>query len=163
MNSIVLILISLFVPYNVQCTSNWGSNASSNANDKQTISFYGTLTTHQGQAETVDQILIENKHNDIIMYNAPVKHEKANFNEKTKQTEIKLDANTVTNFIKSSIDLSKTSMIKVPEPTTIWVYQKRKKTPTPRVHSCRGNGKREHHTTRIPPRIQNKNLMQSDR
>jgi len=105
-----------------------GSSGSKTAEDnKQQVNFYGILTTHQGQTDTVDHILIEGKHNDIIMYDAPVNHAAEKFNNATKQTEIKLEANPITDFSKTRIDLSTISTIKVPNELTIWFYQKEKK------------------------------------
>lgn len=127
MKHIALITISLFLFPTLLSTSNWGASGTSTKNENQQINFYGTLTTHQGQTDTVDHILIEGKHNDIIMYDAPIKHNEEKFNSRTKQTEIKLNENPVTDFVKSKIDLDKTSTIKVPQPTSIWVYQKEKK------------------------------------
>jgi|GEM_PF-1066023 len=113
----------------VMGTSNWKSSGSGNGTDdeKQGINFYGTLTTHQGQKDTVDHILIEGKHKDIVMYDAPVKHAQEIFNQKTKQTEIKLDENPITDFMKSKMDLNEVKHLKVPNPNTVWVYQKEKK------------------------------------
>jgi len=102
-----------------------GTNAPDN--NKQQINFYGMLITHQGQKDTIDHILIEGKHNDIIMYDAPVKHAKAKLNSATKQTEIKLDTNPVTDFSKVKIDLSTIGKLRVPNPNISWVYQKEKK------------------------------------
>lgn len=104
-----------------------GSSNTSTVNNKQQVNFYGTLLTHQGQRDTVSNILIEGRHNDIIMYDAPVKHAKEKLNSATKQTEIKLDVNPITDFVKSPIDLSKIQEIRVPKPNTLWVYQKEKK------------------------------------
>jgi len=126
MKHTTLIIISLFLSPTLLNTSNWGSSGTSGKNDNQQINFYGTLKTHQGQIDTVDHILIEGKHNDIIMYDAPVKHNEEKFNARTKQTEIKLDDNPA-NFVKSKIELDKVSTIRVPSPNTVWVYQKEKK------------------------------------
>src|SRR5579863_5678527 len=125
----VLLCATFFSHHTILSTSNWKSTGSSNGadDDKEHINFYGTLTTHQGQKDAVGHILIEGKHNDIIMYDAPVKHAKELLNQKTKQTEIKLDENPITDFMHSKIDLSTVSSIKVPTPNTVWVYQKEKK------------------------------------
>lgn len=127
MKHTTLIMISLLLCQTVLGTSNWGSSGTSGKNDKQQINFYGTLKTHQGQTDTVDHILIEGKHNDIVMYDAPVKHAEEKFNPRTKQTEIKLDGNPGTDFVKSKIDLDQVSTIRVSNPNTVWVYQKEKK------------------------------------
>jgi hypothetical protein len=127
MKHTTLIAISLFVAPTLFGTSNWGSSGTSGKNDKQQINFYGSLKTHQGQTDTVNHILIEGKHNDIVMYDAPVKHAEEKFNPRTKQTEIRLDGNPGTDFVKSKIDLDQVSTIRVPKPSTAWVYQKEKK------------------------------------
>lgn len=127
MKHTTFIMISLFLCQTLLSTSNWGSSGTSGKNDKQQINFYGTLKTHQGQTDTVDHILIEGKHNDIVMYDAPVKHAEEKFNPRTKQTEIKLEGNPGTDFVKSKIDLDQVSTIRVPRPSTVWVYQKEKK------------------------------------
>ena len=127
MKHIMLITISLFLSPTLFGTSNWGSSGTNDKNDKQQINFYGTLKTHQGQTDAVDHILIEGKHNDIVMYDAPVKHAEEKFNSRTKQTEIKLEGSPGTDFVKSKIDLDQTSTICVPKPSSVWVYQKEKK------------------------------------
>src|SRR5438552_3260822 len=114
-------LITLLFNNSLMTTSNWKSSGSAGDEDKQHVNFYGTLTTHQGQADTVNHILIEGKHNDIVMYDAPVKHAQGVFNAKTKQTEIKLDENPITDFVHSKIDLSTISSIQVPDPNIVWV------------------------------------------
>jgi len=121
----------LFLLVFVVCThplhsTSIASKNNPNTDNQERISFYGTLTTHQGQKDTVEHILIEGKHTNIAMYDAPIKHAKKTFNEKTKQAEILLKENPIQNFVKSPIDLNKISALKVPEPNTIWVYQKDK-------------------------------------
>lgn len=123
-----LFLLTFFSHLSIVSTSNWKSTGGTNSADEDTqVNFYGTLITHQGQKDAVGHILIEGKHKDIIMYDAPVKHAKEVFNQKTKQTEIKLEENPVTEFSHSKIDLSTISTIKVPNPNTVWIYQKEKK------------------------------------
>ena len=124
-----LLCAILFFNQRILCTSNWKSSGSAAAGDedKQHINFYGTLTTHQGQKDTVDHILIEGKHKDILMYDAPIKHAKEIFNQKTKQTEIKLTENPVTDFMNTKIDLNTIQTMKISNSNTVWVYQKEKK------------------------------------
>ncbi len=124
-----LLFINIFSSISLQSTSNWKSSKSAGGSDdeNQYINFYGVLTTHQGQKNSVGHILIGGKHNDIIMYDAPVKHADELFNQKTKQTEIKLEENPITAFSFDKIDLNTISSIKVPTPNVIWVYQKEKK------------------------------------
>jgi hypothetical protein len=130
-HKIILLVISLIaVCFHsiLISTSNWKSSGSNTTEeDKQLINFYGTLTTHQGQKDAVAHILIEGKHKDIVMYDAPIKHEKEVFNQKTKQNEIKLDENPITDFMHTKIDLNTITMIKVPNPNIVWVYQKEKR------------------------------------
>jgi hypothetical protein len=122
------LFITILFDHTIFSTSNWKSTGSSGGNDdEQLINFYGTLTTHQGQKDAVGHILIEGKHKDIIMYDAPVKHAEEVFNQRTKQTEIKLAENPITDFSSAEIDLSSISSIKSTIPNTIWVYQKEKK------------------------------------
>lgn len=125
MKHTLIVFCALFAN-TTDCTSRWGASTGTTDN-KEHINFYGTLLTQQGQKEPVDNILIEGKHNDIIMYDAPADHKPGEFNPKTKQTEIKLQTNPTTDFVKTKIDLSKTDTIKVSNPSIIWVYQKDKK------------------------------------
>src|SRR5580704_5459729 len=85
MKHTLIIFCALFA-HATDCTSHW-SASTNNTDNKEHINFYGTLLTQQGQKESVDHILIESKHNDIIMYDAPTNHKDAQFNQKTKQTE----------------------------------------------------------------------------
>lgn len=94
---------------------------------KQQVNFYGTLITHQGQQETVDNISIGGKYKDVIMYDAPIKKNKEIINPKTKQAEIKLDDNPSEAFVKSKINLCTVKEISVPKPNTVWYYQKEEK------------------------------------
>jgi len=127
MKHVSLLISPLFLTSSIIIATSLGSSGASTTNNKQQINFYGTLLTHQGQTDTVNNILIEGKHNDIIMYDAPLKHAKEKMNSTTKQMEIKLDVNPITDFVKSPIDLSKVHEIRVPKPNTLWVYQKEKK------------------------------------
>jgi hypothetical protein len=124
MNHILFIFLA-FVSSNIALsTSNWSG---SGCKDKQDIHFYGTLETHQGKKESIDNILVLERHNDIGLYDAPEKYAESIFNQKTKQTEIRLDLNPHTEFVRSKIDLKTVDTIKVPEPNTIWVYQQQKR------------------------------------
>jgi len=122
-----LILIIAFSINSIHCTSNWRSGGAGSSEEEKQLNFYGKLSTHQGQEEAIAHILIDGKHKDIIMYDAPVKHAQQKFNEKTKQTEIKLDENPITDFVQTKIDLNAISTLKVPNPNTVWIYQKEKK------------------------------------
>jgi hypothetical protein len=105
---------------------NWkGSESNAGGDMKQNVNFSGTLITHQGQEYNVDNISVEGKYKQIIMYDLPVEHEEAHINTDSKQREINLDLNPLTDLTETKIDLSELSEIHVPEPDIIWVYQKK--------------------------------------
>jgi len=112
---------------------NWtGSETSVAGNHKQTVNFDGILITHQGKEYKVDNISIEGKTKEIPMYDTPESKEdpkkyQPQFNAETKKTEVNLDANPVTDFVKDHIDLAEVAEIQVPRPDVTWVYQKEKK------------------------------------
>lgn len=93
-------------------------------NFKQTVNFYGKLTTYQAKEYRVDNISFNRKYKQIPMYDKPLKHPKPILNAKTNQKEITLNVNPKNNFITSKIDLNEVSEIHVPKPNITWVYQK---------------------------------------
>jgi hypothetical protein len=120
-----LIIISALLQTNV--THCWGSSKSNIAGDnKQDVNFSGKLVTQQGQEYIVNNISIEGKYKQIVMYDTPIKHADPVMNSETKQSEIKLDVNP-TDLSDTKIDLSEVSKISVPSPNTVWVYQKKER------------------------------------
>ena len=119
----LLILISALMHSNP--THCWGSNSNIDGDIKQDVNFSGKLITQQGQEYTVNNISIQGKYKQIVMYDKPVIHEEAVLNSETKQLEIKLDVNPSTDLSESKIDLSEVSEVTVPSPDTIWFYQKK--------------------------------------
>jgi hypothetical protein len=120
----VLILISTLL--HVNTTHCWGSSKSTIDGDiKQDVNFSGRLITQQGQEYIVNNISIQGKYKQIVMYDKPVKHAEPILNNETKQLEIKLDNNPSTDLSESKIDLSEVSEINVPSPNTLWFYQKK--------------------------------------
>lgn len=96
-------------------------------NQKHKVNFSGKLITHQGEEYVVDNISIEGKYKQITTYDKPVKHAKAVYNAESKRREIQLDFNPKTDLTATKIDLSEIKELQVPEPNTIWIYQKKKK------------------------------------
>lgn len=122
----LLVIISALLPTNIIYA--WGSSGSNVAGSlKQDVNFYGKLITQQGQEYIVNNISIQGKYKQIIMYDKPIKHEDAVLNTETKQLEIKLDVNPTTDLSNAGIDLSEISEIVVPSPNTIWFYQKKER------------------------------------
>lgn len=103
----------------------WSSTATKDL--KQPVNFSGTLTTHQGQEYTVDNISIYGKYKQITMIDKPMQHADAVVNTDSKQKEIKLEVNPNTDFSKTYIDLEEVKEISVPFPQTIWIYQKKER------------------------------------
>jgi hypothetical protein len=118
----LLLIISLLLTHNgIQCTS-FGS---SSKDLKQPVNFSGKISTHQGQQYIVDNISIDNKYKDIIMYAKPTEHEKAILNQDSQRLEIKLTENPTTDFVKDAYNLDQIKEIHVPSPNTVWYYQKK--------------------------------------
>ena len=118
----VLLLISSLLSANIiKCTS-FGSTTAKNL--KQPVNFSGKLTTHQGQEYVVDNISIDNKCKQIIMYAKPATHTEPVMNKDSQHLEIKLDDNPATDFVKGTVDFDETAEIQVPSPNTVWYYQK---------------------------------------
>jgi len=121
----LFIIISSLLSYNtIKCTS-FGSATTKDL--KQPVNFSGTLTTHQGQEYTVNNISIDTKYQQIPMYGTPFNHEKPVLNNETKQQEIKLTTNPADDLTK--IDLSEIHQINVPNPNLIWYFQKKERFP----------------------------------
>jgi hypothetical protein len=118
----LLLIISLLLANNgIQGTS-FGS---SSKDIKQPVNFSGKISTHQGQNYIVDNISIDNKYKDIIMYAKPTEHEKAILNQDSQHLEIKLTENPTTDFVKDAYNLDQIKEIQVPSPNTVWYYQKK--------------------------------------
>ena len=101
---------------------NWrGPEPTVDGNLKHKVNFYGKLTTHQGAKYDVDNISFDRQYKQITMYDKPSEH------PKPVNQEILLNVNPSKNYIATKIDLSETSEIQVPNPYTIWIYQKKKK------------------------------------
>jgi len=127
-NICIILFVNSFLYTKFGIATNFGSSGTNvEGNGKQTVNYYGKLITQQGQENTVENISINGKIKDIIMYDSPAKHAQAEVNTKTKQLEIKIDTNPTTDFVKSKIDLSKVSELYVPNPNTIWLYQQDEK------------------------------------
>jgi hypothetical protein len=116
----LLIFISLLCSNITQCTS-FGS---STKDIKQPVNFSGKVTTHQGQQYIVDNISIDNKYKDVIMYAKPTEHPQAIMNQDS-HLEIKLTENPSTDFVKDTYNLDQVKEIQVPSPNTVWYYQKK--------------------------------------
>jgi hypothetical protein len=122
----VLLIISALLHINP--TYCWGSSKSNIAGDnKQDVNFYGKLITQQGQEYNVNNISIESKYKQIVMYDKPIKHADPVMNNDSKLSEIKLDVNPTTDLSDAQIDLSEVSEINVPSPNVIWTYQKKER------------------------------------
>jgi hypothetical protein len=120
----LFILISLLFSIDTIEPTSFGT---STKDLKQPVNFSGTITTHQGQEYTVDNISINTQCKQIPMYDKPVNHAEPVVNNETKQQEIKLITNPADDLTK--IDLSEVSQINVPKPDILWYYQKKEKLP----------------------------------
>src|SRR5437016_42078 len=69
MKNIFFILFFLTHSFFLQATT--GSQDNTNPPHKNSINFYGTLVTHQGNTFKVENISIENRHKQIPMYDRP--------------------------------------------------------------------------------------------
>jgi sulfate adenylyltransferase subunit 1 (EFTu-like GTPase family) len=105
--------------------ANWSSTAAKDL--KQPVNFSGKLTTHQGQDFVVDNISIHGKYEKIPAIDKPINHTEPEMNSETKQLEIKLDANPNADFTKTNLDLNEIKEISVPQPNTIWIFQKKER------------------------------------
>ncbi len=125
MKRILLVAISAI---SIITLVNWrGPEATVEGNSKHKVNFSGKLITHQGEEYSVDNISIGNKYKQINMYDKPSKHAKAGFNTESKRREIQLDTNPKTDLTVTKIDLSEIKELQIPEPNTVWIYQKKKK------------------------------------
>ncbi len=120
----LLVIIGTLLP--ISTIHAWGSSGANVAGSlKQDVNFYGKLITQQGQEYIVNNISIQGKYKQIIMYDKPIKHIEPVLNTETKQLEIKLDVNPSTDLSNAGVDLSEVSEVVVPSPNTIWFYQKK--------------------------------------
>ena len=122
---IYIFMIAITALATTTTQTQWSSTAAKDL--KQPVNFSGTLTTHQGQEFIVDNISVYGKYEKIPVIDKPVKHAEPIMNTETKQYEIKLDANPNSEFSKTSLDLNEIKEISVPNPNTIWVYQKKER------------------------------------
>ncbi|HEX4068992.1 MAG TPA: hypothetical protein VHX42_02750 [Candidatus Babeliales bacterium] len=118
---LLLVLSVLFTHNGIHGTS-FGS---STKDIKQPVNFSGKISTHQGQEYIVDNISIDNKYKEIIMYAKPTTHAKAVMNQDSQHLEIKLTENPTTDFVKDAYNLEQIKEIQVPSPNTMWYYQKK--------------------------------------
>lgn len=118
---LLIIAISLL---QINATHCWGSSGSNMDGDiKQPVNFSGKLITYQDQEYMIDNISIEGKYKNVIMYDKPIKHTEPAMNADTKQLEIKLED--PKNLVETKINFSEVSSVHVPSPNTVWVYQKK--------------------------------------
>lgn len=117
-----LLIMSLLLSNNAIQGTSFGSNTSKDL--KQPVNFSGKLSTHQGQEYIVDNISINNLCKKIPVYDKPLNHLPAAFNNDTKQKEIKLETNPAD--ITSTEDLDEISTIHVTSPEIIWYYEPKK-------------------------------------
>ncbi len=110
---------------------NWGqSEATIDGDKKQQVNFYGSLLTHQAKDTiNVDNISIGGKYKQIPMVEKPtiaqdIQQEKTDNNGKITRKEMKLDVDPKTELVTTKIDLSEVSALQIPNPQTIWSYQK---------------------------------------
>jgi len=118
----LLLIISLLLANNGIEGTSFGSSAK---DIKQPVNFSGKISTHQGQQYIVDNISIDNKYKNIIMYAKPTEHENAILNQDSQHFEIKLAENPTTDFVKDAYNLDQIKEIQVPSSNTLWYYQKK--------------------------------------
>jgi hypothetical protein len=123
----IYLLIFISALLHISPTHCWGSKSNIDGDLKQDVNFSGRLITKQGQEYIVNNISIQGKYKQIVMYDKPLKHADPILNSETKQLEIKLDVNPSTDLSESKIDLSEVSEVTVPSPDTIWFYQKKER------------------------------------
>jgi hypothetical protein len=128
--------VSLFL-YTCLCiicatiVGNWGQTETTIEGDKkQQVNFYGSLLTHQAkEAIKVDNISIGGKYKQIPMIEKPAltqDMQQATMDSpgKIARKEVKLEVDPKTELVTTKIDLSEVSAIQIPNPQTIWSYQK---------------------------------------
>lgn len=107
---------------------NWGNSETSIDGDKkQQVNFYGSLLTHQTDRPLpVDNISIGGKYKQIPMIEKPTatQNSTAAASSKTSRSEIALNVDPKTDLVTTKIDLNEVSALQVPNPHTIWTYQK---------------------------------------
>lgn len=107
---------------------NWGNSETSIDGDKkQQVNFYGSLLTHQtDRSISVDNISIGGKYKQIPMIEKPTSTQNpaASTPSKTSRSEIALSVDPKTDLVTTKIDLNEVSALQVPNPHTIWTYQK---------------------------------------
>lgn len=107
--------------------ANWGT-PESNLDEprKNSLNFYGTLDTWQGQIYPVENISIDHRIKKIEMY------EKPNGTHIVKQLATEalegssLTINPITNFPKIYVDLAEIKSLEIPDPEKIWNYKKKR-------------------------------------
>lgn len=111
---------------------NWGNTESSIESDKkQQVNFYGTLLTHQTETPlAIDNISIGGKYKQIPLIERPTATkdkgdpQSTSISTKNSRSEIALDVDPKTDLVTTKIDLNEVSEIQIPNPHTIWTYQK---------------------------------------
>jgi len=109
---------------------NWGNTETTLDGDKkQQVNFYGSLLTHQTQKSiNIDNISVGGKYKQISMVEKPTISAKSDTeNTKTQKNghqEIQLDVDPKTDLVTTKIDLNEVSELQIPNPHTIWTYQK---------------------------------------
>ncbi len=122
----LLLLIVSFL-YSTATHPNWSSTAAKDL--KQPVNFSGKITTHQDQEFIVDNISVYGKYEKVPVIDKPGTYAEPAMNTETKQLEIKLQVNPNTEFTKTYLDLNEIKEMSVPSPDTIWVYQKKERSP----------------------------------
>jgi hypothetical protein len=112
--------------------ANWGSEETTvEGHKKQSVNFYGVLTTQQGQTYKVENIAIGRRHDQIPLFEMQKNNKMgesvacSNSAQSTSADERLLCTDPKEGII-TKIDLSEVAHILIPNPAQVWVYQKRK-------------------------------------
>lgn len=103
------------------CLINWGSQEENvDGRRKQSVNFYGTLTTHQDKTINVENLSVARLYKQIPVYEmqTPVSA------KTTANKSSNILSNDPKNGIITYLDLSETSEISAPQPDIIWTHQK---------------------------------------
>jgi hypothetical protein len=117
MKQVILPLLGIMA---VLLLASWGTpDGNYNGRSKNSINFYGTLQTWQGQTYKIENISFD--HNRYLtLYDKPL--------EQTNQQEPPhhLEQNPTSNFVKTKLDIHEIASLEVINPENPWIYQKKR-------------------------------------
>lgn len=126
-------ILLLLVTVQISSLSGWaGQEGTSDIERKQKVNFFGTITTQQGNTLEIENLSINNRYQQILMYEKPMDVQvstKAQSDDSggTVKKEVRLSSNPKDSALKDWIDLDQVIKIEVINPNEIWFYQKKDK------------------------------------